>query len=136
MGRETTKSVEVDLLRRSTTDFFSALTLNDLEKCTHIDGPALRGWGQIVRSWERTFSHSESGVWLPGEATVSVEGQVAWVTVECSCLTLTSSLNAVVTNVLSALTLNDLEKMAATWDIANEPLSIDLSALDNQGEGM
>lgn len=55
---------------------------SDRVAVTHPGWPTLRGWARVAGSWDAIFANTAFFQFLLGDETVSVAGDVAWVTVE------------------------------------------------------
>lgn len=55
---------------------------SDRAVCTHPGWSSLRGWGAIVSSFAALFRSPQSLQFLLTDATASIDGDTAWVTVD------------------------------------------------------
>lgn len=55
---------------------------NDTVVCTHPGWRTLRGWASVAASWFALFGNTENMQFILTEETVSVIGDIGWVTVD------------------------------------------------------
>lgn len=55
---------------------------SDRVAVTHPGWPTLRGWARVAGSWDAIFANTAFFQFLLGDESVSVTGDVAWVTLE------------------------------------------------------
>ncbi len=81
-----------DTLLAANADFYRALETADLDlmmslwrhtgdvSCAHPGRPALRGWDDVLASWESIFSYGGNPQIIATEERVVLRGPVGWVT--------------------------------------------------------
>ncbi len=81
-------------MRQANAAFYAAFESRDLDamsalwehsdraSVTHPGWPALRGWARIIGSWEAIFTNTAYLQFVLTEETVTVVGDVAWVTLD------------------------------------------------------
>jgi ketosteroid isomerase-like protein len=69
--------------------------------CIHPGWPILRGWPLIERSWERIFAGPGRNQFILTDEAVSVDGDIAWVTLEENLVDTGSTGTIAATNVFA-----------------------------------